>query len=332
MIQIPTLHQLKFAVGYDCNRRCGFCLQQNSDHQPILDFAIVEKIFQEEMVARDVNLVTLTGGEPTFGRYLPLTLRIISHISQLGKQSCIFTNGDFLDENALSVFRQAGATRFRVSLYDPIDWDSTGRLIKTLKSFGYPAMFKYTVTKESYDNLLQILIRFGESEIEWFQIKPYNRTEIPAQDKLYEMSPYQVLSMARMLLDFRKQYPRIKVDLLPLCYEFLVDETLDIGDLSLCHCGKGSRGYLVIGPTGDIRICGAYPDPIGNAQTDSITELWQNHPLLQQVRGLASRPKPQECAGCAHWKKCAATDCHSATFARYGNFAHGNPQCPLLAQ
>lgn len=328
----PFLKSLKFAVGFDCNLSCGFCLQRMSDRTPILDFSVVEKIFKEEMVLKDVELVTLTGGEPTYGPYLPLSLRIIRHVHMLGKQSCIFTNGLLLDEDMLESFQRAGLTRFRISLYDPIDWDKVAALMARLKAHGFPAMAKYTVTKESFPQLGTVLKKIPQSGIEWFQIKPYNRTEIAEVDKRYEMAAIQVLAMAKRLLDFRNLNPQIKSDFLPLCYEFLVDSDLQLENLSLCHCGKGTRGYLVIGPTGDVRICGAYPEPIGNAHRDTITALWLDHPLLRQVRNLAFRPKPKECQGCEHWTKCAATDCHSATYAKFGDFNHGNPQCPLLAK
>jgi radical SAM protein with 4Fe4S-binding SPASM domain len=310
---------------------CGFCLQQMSDRKPILPFELAHKILTEEMVARDVRLITLTGGEPTFGPYRELSLKIIRLATSLGMETSIFTNGVLLDDATLDEFKVAGLSRFRVSLYDPIDWTDVRKLIAGLRRRDWPTMFKYTVTKENYPLLDSVLKMLPEADIDWFQIKPYNRLEIEQIDQQYELEPKQVLAMAKTLLGFRRNFPAIKVDLLPLCYEFLVDDSLTTDNLSLCHCGKGSRGYMVIDPEGEVRICGAYPDPIGNANTDTIADLWINHPLLAQVRNLANRPRPIECQDCSHWEKCAATDCHSATFAKFGNFNHGNPQCPLIA-
>ena len=330
--KIPILRSIKLAVGYNCNLNCGFCLQQRSNKSPILDFDLFKKIMQEKMVKEDVKLITLTGGEPTYGPYLDLSLKITKYAHDLGKEICIFTNGVLLDEHMLKSFKEAGLTRFRISLYDPIDWDKTRDLMRRLKSFGFPTMVKYTVTRENFSQIENILKNIPKTGVDWFQIKPYNRVEVPETDKKYELHPDQVLFMAKLLLKFRKQFPEIKTDLLPLCYEFLVEDGLPMEELSPCNCGKGPFGYLVIGPTGDVRICGAYPKPIGNIKSDTITGLWKNHPLLNQVRNLANRPKPKECQKCTHWQKCARTDCHSATFAKYGSYEHGNPQCPLLAK
>jgi radical SAM protein with 4Fe4S-binding SPASM domain len=216
-------------------------------------------------------------------------------------------------------------------LYDPIDWDKSKKLVEKLRYFGFPAMMKYTVTKENISHLEEVLDNLPKAGVDWFQTKPYNRIEALDIDKKYELDPGQIASMARTLLRFRKEYPGIKTDLLPLCYEFLVDDSLPVESLSPCNCGKGPSGYLVVSPAGDVRICGAYPEPIGNIKNDTITDLWKNHPLLKQVRNLANRPKPKECSDCSHWEKCARTDCHSATYAKYGNYNHGNPQCPLIS-
>lgn len=326
---VPTLASIKFAVGFDCNRDCGFCLQLREDRTPIIDLGMVRKVLDDPMVRDDVRLITLTGGEPLFTPYRYSSLWIVDAAHRAGKETCIFTNGDMLSHDLASQFRDAGLSRFRVTLYDPVDPPLASLLMRILERAGFPRMVKYTVTKENFHELPSLLERIGDWGVEWFQVKPFNRVEVPEVDERYELEPSQVLDMARILLDFKRDTD-IRVDLLPLCYEFLVDD-VPMDDLSPCNCGKGPRGYLVIGPTGEVRICGAYPDPIGDANTDSISDLWENHPLLHAVRTLGERKVPAECEGCEHWDKCVKTDCHSATFSKHGNFEHANPQCPRVA-
>ena len=324
--ETPKLRQIKVALGYDCNRDCGFCLQLRKDKSPKLDFPLVEKVMSEEMVHADVQRIIITGGEPTYGEYRDTALKIVEAASWDSKETCVFTNGDFLHSDVIEEFKHAGLTRFRVSLYDPIDWGRMANLMENLEAHGFPRMAKYTVTKENYSDLEHVLNEVPKAGIKWFQIKPYNRVEVPEVDAKYELEPEQVLRVAKWSLLFRDSNPEIKVDLLPLCYEFLVDDSLGVEDLSHCNCGQGECGYLVICPNGDVKICGAYPKPLGNVKTDSLTELWKYHPLLRKVR---NRTQPEECGKCGNWDKCSKTDCHSATFAKYGNFDHANPQCPL---
>ncbi len=327
-----VLKQLKLAVGYDCNRTCGFCLQQKRDKAPKLNLDWVKKVFAEEMVAFDVDRIVLTGGEPTYAPYLDTTLEIIKLAAWYKKETCIFTNGDLLDDAMLEKFKEAGLTRFRVSIYDPVEWFEINRLMNRLKKHGFPAFAKYTVTKESFPALKLFLYHIlPHCVIDRFQIKPYNRVEVSETDDQYELLPEQVLELSKILLQYRNDFPDMKIDMLPLCYEFLVDGTIPSEELSPCNCGQGPNGYLVIQPNGDIKVCGAYPVALGNIEHDSLEEIWNKHPLLEEVRTKADKPRPDDCKDCDHWDKCSKTDCHSATFAKYGNFDRGNPQCPLIA-
>jgi radical SAM protein with 4Fe4S-binding SPASM domain len=323
----PILGSIKLALGYDCNLDCGFCLQQRSDKSPMLDEDLIDKIMQEDMVQRDVKRYTLTGGEPTFGPYKELALYIVKKAHAHGKETCIFTNGTLLrDNNILPDFYNAGLTRFRVSLYDPIDWDWVKHLMVDLGNFSFPRMAKYTVTKETINDIDDVLANVADgSGIEWFQVKPYNRVEVTEIDAKYELEPEQVYELSSKLLKFKMDNPQIKIDLLPLCYEFLVDDTIKAEDISPCNCGQGKDGYLVVTPTGDVKICGAYPVSLGNIRDTKITKIWEGHQLLKEVR---NRPQPDECKDCEHWEKCSKNDCHSATYAKYGDFNHANPQCP----
>jgi radical SAM protein with 4Fe4S-binding SPASM domain len=322
----PILGSIKLALGYDCNRDCSFCLQQLSDKSPMLDEDLVDKIMQEDMVQRNVKRYTLTGGEPTYGKYRDLALYIVKQAHAHRKETCIFTNGDFLHSDVIEEFAEAGLTRFRVSLYDPIDWGLISNLMENLAAHGFTRMAKYTVTKETVDDIDNILVHVANnSGIEWFQVKPYNRVEVPEIDVKYELEPEQVYELSSKLLQFKLDNPQIKVDLLPLCYEFLVDDTIKAEDISPCNCGQGKDGYLVVTPTGDVKICGAYPVSLGNIRDTKITHIWEDHQLLKEVR---NRKQPEECKDCEHWEKCSKNDCHSATYAKYGNFNHANPQCP----
>lgn len=326
---IPSLYSIKFTVGNRCNLSCGFCLQQNESTEPTLDFGMVVKLLSQPFVHDSVKLITLTGGEPTFLPYNVLSLKIIKAASALGMESCIFTNGCFLNDQVLQDYKNVGLSRFRVSMYDPVEKTYWIQMCQRLKKYGFPLMMKYTVTRENFKQLDHVLNVVEEVGIELFQIKPFNRIEDEKVDLKYELLPEQVLAMAQKVLDFKKKAHHVKVDMLPLCYEFLVDDSLSSDQLSPCNCGKGPRGYFTVTPTGEIKICGAYPKPIGSI-TDDIEELWTNHPLLAKVRNLGNRPKPKECEDCPHWEKCSVTDCHSATYAQFGSLDHANPQCPRV--
>jgi radical SAM protein with 4Fe4S-binding SPASM domain len=291
----------------------------------------VDRALADPVLRKQLNLVVITGGEPTIPQYLPITLGIIRRAKTLGANTTIYSNGDMLSNDVLSQLREAGLTELRLSLYEPIDWNLMSRTLDAMERHGFQRFLKVTETRQTYPNLLELLDRLPTLRPDRFQIKPFNQTGIKTVDAVEEMTPDQVLQMAKIMLQYRRCVP-FRVDLLPLCYEFLV-EPVPIEQLCHCHCGKGESGYVVLNPNGDVLPCGAYAQTIGNVNDpgSTLTAMWEQSKLLHTIRDLETAP-PEECRECTHFNQCKVNDCHSTTFNYYGDFTHGNPQCPILAR
>jgi radical SAM protein with 4Fe4S-binding SPASM domain len=329
-----TLNKLtcvKFQVGFECNRRCTFCLVQGQSRTEKLSLRTVERVLSDPALKRQLERVVVTGGEPTIPQYLPITLSIIKMATDIGAKSTIYSNGDLLDVSVLQKLKEVGLTEIRLSLYEPIDWEKTTETLYAMESHGFERFLKVTVTRGTFPSLTTLLQRLPELQPDRFQIKPFNQTNIPEVDAVEEMTPDQVLEMARMMLEYRRNAP-FRVDFLPLCYEFLVEDIPE-EKICRCNCGKGGSGYLVINPNGDVLPCGAYGRSIGNVKTadTSLTKMWDDSTFLGEIRAIEKNP-PEECKSCPHLSRCQVNDCHSTTFNFYGNFTHGNPQCPILAR
>lgn len=323
---------VKFQVGFACNMSCPFCLVQGNDTAHDLQIATVERALRDPVLRQQLKRVVITGGEPTIQRYLPMTLNIIERVAALGAASTIYSNGKMLTEDVVSQLKSAGLSEIRLSLYEPVDWPVMAAILDRMERHGFSRFIKVTVTRGTFSGLPSLLERLSFLRPDRFQIKPFNQTGIIKVDDVEEMLPDQVLEMARMMLAYRRQ-AAFRIDLLPLCYEFLVEKVPD-ELVCRCNCGKGGEGYLVINPNGDVLPCGAYAQPIGNLNvsgSQTLTEMWNNSGLLKTIRNLEQRP-PEECCNCAHFKQCSMNDCHSTTFNFYGSLTRGNPQCPILAR
>jgi radical SAM protein with 4Fe4S-binding SPASM domain len=325
------LRCIKFQVGFACNMACPFCLVQGQNTNSALSVPTILNAFADETLRKNLQRVVVTGGEPTLPQYLPLTLRIINQAVQCGASSTIYSNGKLLTDDILQSLKKTGLTEIRLSLYDPIDWQEYKETLDRMEGNGFKRFLKFTVTRESFAGLGRLLENLGTLRPDRFQIKPFNQTGIPSVDERHEMLPEQVLEMSRIMLDYRRK-ATFQVDLLPLCYEFLVED-VPVEKIAKCNCGKGSEGYLVLDPKGFVYPCGAYAENIGNVNTPgtSLSQIWNDSKLLKQIRNLESLP-PDECQGCKHFNVCKVNDCHSTTFNFYRNFLRGNPQCPILAR
>ncbi len=323
---------VKFQVGFACNLQCSFCLVQGQDTKKDLKVSTVENALSDPVLRQQLGRVVVTGGEPTIPRYLETTLKIIGLASELGAESTIYSNGTALDTSTLGKLAECGLTEIRLSLYEPVDWSRMARTLDRMEAFGFKRFLKVTVTRGTFALLPELLRRLPELRPDRFQIKPFNQTGIREVDEVEEMLPEQVLAMARILLEYRRQQT-FRIDLLPLCYEFLVEDVPD-ELVCRCNCGKGSEGYLVINPQGDVLPCGAYAKAIGNiAEPDgpTLTQMWDGSQFLQTIR-VAPTKAPDECRDCRHLRQCSISDCHSTTFNYYGTLTRGNPQCPILAR
>jgi len=322
---------VKFQVGFDCNLSCSFCLIQCEDKYNFLLTKTVDNALSDPQLKTQLKRIVITGGEPTIPKYFQITLGIIRRAKAMGADSTIYTNGTLLDEQVLSQLSEAGLTEIRLSLYEPIDWKKINETLDAMVKHGFKRFVKVTVTRRTFPHLKDLLERLPSLNPDRFQIKPFNQMGDKEVDAQEEMTPDQVLEMAKMLLDYKRQV-NFRVDLLPLCYEFLVEE-VPLEKISRCNCGKGEEGYLVINPNGDVLPCGAYSEIIGNVNHPDffLTKAWDESTLLKTIRNLPNEI-PEECRECRFAAKCQINDCHSTTFNYYGNLRRGNPQCPILAR
>jgi len=320
--EIPKLQYVKFGMGYQCDKDCGFCLQQERSQDVSLSCEVVEAVLDDDEAMKDINLLVFTGGEPTF--YWDNLISFIPLCRARAPQVGIFSHGGLLDKQRIRTLKEKGLTWLRVSLYDPIDWQHTENLMELCDEYGFERRLKYLVTKQNVSGLEKVLKHVGELQPHLLDIKPFTLTGIPEVDREYEVPPQEIKKMTETITTFKNRSMGTKAVMLPQCYDF-VYANVELDGLSPCRCG---RDYCSVDPNGDVKVCSAYKEPLGNVLKTSLSAIWTKAPLLQQVRAFADRSRSSECQDCNHWDACAKTDCHSITYNKYGDFEHGNPQCP----
>jgi len=117
------LRDLRVSVTDRCNFRCRYCMPRErfgKEHNflpksQILSYEEIQK-FVLACKPLGLNKVRITGGEPLLRRDLP---KLVRHISDLGLEVALTTNGSFLKREAASL-AEAGLDRVTISL-DAID-------------------------------------------------------------------------------------------------------------------------------------------------------------------------------------------------------------------
>ena len=118
-----TLRDLRVSVTDRCNFRCRYCMPRErfgKEHNflPKSEILSYEEIQKFVLACKPLGLrkVRITGGEPLLRKDLP---KLVRHISDLGLEVALTTNGSFLKREAASL-AEAGLKRVTISL-DAVD-------------------------------------------------------------------------------------------------------------------------------------------------------------------------------------------------------------------
>lgn len=299
-----------------CNLNCSHCwisprFSQHPQNGIPLD-SLQKTISEAE--ALGLNSVKLTGGEPLLYHQLDELLAFLA-----SKELTIYieTNGTLIDQKMVNSFQDAGVELISVSL------DAASDKIHD----------KIRGVRGSYRRTLQGLQRLADSDMQ-FQIimtlQHKNRNEIPdmilLSDKLGadSLKINHLLPCGRGKERFAKN-ENLELDELIHLYRMVEEEWLrpdipeiifdlpaafrsieDIKRRRLNECRI--LNILGILANGDFSICGIGQTVeelrMGNLAHDSIAEVWQNSPILNELRQSLFSKLKGACGGCIFKFQC----------------------------
>lgn len=86
---------------------------------------------------------------------------------------------------------------------------------------------------------------------------------------------------------------------------------------------NAGNGFCFISHTGEIYPSGFLPVCVGNVRTDSLVDLYQHHPVFQNLRNPDRLTG--KCGGCAFKTVCGGS--RSRAYAHTGNYLESDPAC-----
>ena len=336
-----------------CNLGCAYCFYADEMAGRGDLPAETWLAFFRELDSLAVRSVTLSGGEIFMRRDL---WRLIDGIVDARMRYGILSNGTLITEETIGQFMQKGRRVRLDSIQISIDgscpevhdasrgkgsFEKAIRGLRLLKEAGFPATARVTVNRHNVDDLENTarllldeigLARFGTNDA-----MPMG-TGCAHQDSIV-IAPGQRPVAMKTLARLEAAYPgRIMATAGSLALWHMFREMAQakatgtlgrrwkMGSLSSCGC---MFAKLAVHHDGMIVPCNMLAAAsLGTIGKTSIRSIWQDHPLLKEMRGRGSIPMDRVpgCAGC-EWAPYCSGGCPAVEFTRTGDLYVANPSC-----
>lgn len=310
-------HRLHLNLTGRCNLRCLHCYRgEPSSAGPSL--ALVEAIlqkFQRFLYARGEKPTSLTlgGGEPTC---LATLEQIVALATRRGFQVRLVTNGTNLDLPRVLQLQQAGLSLVQVSVqgsrsqtHEKICGEGTwSRMLRGVRALRAAEIFTVLslvlLPQQNLDeapHLLDLARLFDLAGVKFARpvlAGRLDQLQLPTSGDFWSIYG-RILERARqihykgLLLFFDPIAHR-----LPLVYGPLLRQLPGVMT-DLCRCQETELVEIDV-CSGDISYC-RVQQRLGNIWRDDLSQIWQNHPLLQAIR---QRSPHGACRSCPAWTRC----------------------------
>ncbi len=305
-----------------CNERCTHCYLPGQSKKKILALANYQKIFTQLRQAGTL-LLTLSGGEPLLH---PEFFAIAAQARKDAFAIRIYTNGLLINEQNTRKIRDLHPIEVCLSLYAahasahdsitqvPGSFQKTTSAAQTLAQAGVPVKLKTPVMHGNFKDLPQIRSLAQQIGAE-LQESPYL---YPPGSNCANAS--QLCLSKENLLDFFSTKPDSHGK-----FRLQRDRTMDVNQ----HPCGAANNYVAIGCDGNVFPCPMFEQPVGNLLEESFLTIWNQAPLLQELRSL-SWGDIDACLDCKLYSYCQR--CVASVFASTGGLTAADQQACKIAE
>ncbi len=304
---------INIEITYRCNEFCIFCASNAGvPEENELTEAEIDTLL-DEVISLRVQPVTITGGEPLLRK--DLVLHMVQRVSQAGLKPNLLTNGTLLDASTARQLKDSGINFVQVSLdgacpetNDTLRRRKGGfmeavRGIRALKEAGIDFSISTVLTKDNFSEM-DAINQLGK--------------ELGALVSLAPVSPAGRGFNRELLLTPRQ-----------ICESFCYTHETEDNEISMLaipreRCSIGTSP--VVTPTGEVYPCMLVkyePLKLGNIRVSTLTEIWQNSPVLKELYQLTVH-KLEPCKTCENKLFCGG-GCRGHAFAYHGTVYKNDP-------
>ncbi len=358
-VQRPQTTVAPFLVVWDythcCNLRCQHCYE-DSDGTFLPDELTTEeaKKIIDEFARAGVVALAFSGGEPLMRKDF---FEVARYAADKDFYVTMASNGTLITPEVAKKIKEAGVDYIEISLdgfekeHDKLRrvlgaWKKACQGIRNCVAAGLDTCAATTVTKYNY-KILPRFVDFVEKELRanrmiCFNFVPTRRGKGMVNEDLSPDEREEVLKFlyeklmdkncklqtlctapqyARIAQEFGGDGPAITTHFTnKAATEALRGKAKSLGEF-IGGCGAG-RLYCGLEPNGDVQPCVFIPIKIGNIREQSIKEIWENSPVLKQLR---EREKFEGCNSCKYLSSCGG--CRARAYGYFGNLQGPDPGC-----
>ncbi|MBO4877583.1 MAG: radical SAM protein [Ruminococcus sp.] len=296
-------HVLQWHILHRCNLRCTHCYQE--DYAAELTGDQLERIFFQYLgFCRKYGYkghINFTGGEPLLS---PELFRLLGLCEENGITYGILTNGTLIDE---SLAERLGGLKNLSFVQVSIDgtkethdrvrgkgsFDKAFEGLRLIKKAGIQTMAAFTCHKGNYTELRQVIKIVRREDIDRF----WADRLIPMGSSREEvLSTEEYRSVIKQLTKEHFRRPLFTHT------DVHLNRSLQFLEGGECyyHCSAGVN-LLTLLADGTLLPCRRLPIPIGNCLEEDMTELYENSPLIKELREMKI---PEDCYRCPQAERC----------------------------
>ncbi len=313
-----------------CNLRCEHCFAASARPLPG-ELTTTEALDMIDQLA-DAGVFDLAfcGGEPFLRRDL---FQLMAHASGRGMVTAVGSNGWLVTRRLLARVRDAGVTRFQVSLdgleatHDRIR-RRAGLFRRSVAAIadgidsGLRTHVCFTAHRGNLAELeavVDLAARLGVHLFNLSQFVPVGRG-----DRDRDLTVAQWREVIEVWQRKRDEYAGRMMFTSHLAQLALVDPQI-AGQPGFRGCQAGT-GQAAITADGDVLPCVVLPMPVGNIRRQRFMDIWNGSPVLTRMRlrqGLGGL-----CGSCAMRERCGG--CRAVAWAYTGDCFAEDPRCWLV--
>jgi radical SAM protein with 4Fe4S-binding SPASM domain len=333
---MEALENKPYIVSWNLTRRCNLLcphcyMEAVGTPSPELTESEAKLVIDELSYLNNKLMLVLSGGEPMLRRDI---FDIVEYAAQAGFITVMGSNGTLLTPEHIRSLKNAGLRGVGISI-DSVDpdahdsfrglkgaWELSVSALRSAKEAGLETQLDITLTDGNWreiDRFVEFGAGLGARAANFFFLVCTGRamrTTIATEN--YDAALKRIAAVSS-----KERRLMVRARCAPHIYRMLHQDGFPL-PAGTRGCLAG-RSYLRIDPEGNVSPCPYMSLPVGNIKERSLTSIWEDSRILQQLRRGAYTGR---CGACEYRDVCGG--CRARALANTGELLGEDPLCAYV--